>query len=169
MLGMNYLFFQIKEYRKKIGLSQQALAAKAGLSLATVQNIESGRSNPEWTTLSALLETLGLTFDLQPKSIDWDIMASYGCPLMGFRENDINLTREGLIRQINQVGLHIDDIDPESRESFSFHAFLSAIESHYPSVWVKLSKPIRIWFSSQKTPGSIKLRRLALQKLGAYL
>lgn len=167
---MEDLFLKLKRYRKKQGLSQQSLAAKAGLSLATVQNIESGRSNPAWETLGSLFEILGLQFDLQPQSMDWDQLAGLGCPLMSnITFNKRNLTHENLISALQQLSNHIDSLSINTREYNAFYAFLYAIKDHYPSIWLELNDTIKAWFAKQHSPVSIKLRRLALQKLGTYL
>jgi len=46
----------IKEERKKLGYTQQDLAEKAGLSLRTIQRVESGESAPKGYTLTKLAE-----------------------------------------------------------------------------------------------------------------
>ena len=48
--------------RKKLGLSQEALAEKANVSLSTIQRIEKGTVQPRAFTLKVLAETLG--FDI---------------------------------------------------------------------------------------------------------
>lgn len=46
--------------RKKLGLSQEALAEKANVSLSTIQRIEKGTVKPRSFTIKVLAETLGL-------------------------------------------------------------------------------------------------------------
>lgn len=50
----------IKERRGKLHLSQADLAEMAGVSLATVKDIERGKGNPSIRTVEKLLEVLGL-------------------------------------------------------------------------------------------------------------
>lgn len=52
---------RLYELRRKAGLSQRELAAKAGLSVAYVSRIESGDRSPSMTALIALAEVLGTT------------------------------------------------------------------------------------------------------------
>ena len=51
---------EIKTRRKTLSLSQNTLAEMAGVSLATLKNIERGVGNPSFETVEKLLEVLGL-------------------------------------------------------------------------------------------------------------
>lgn len=55
-----YLAGKISDSRKKLGLSQEALAEKANVSLSTIQRIEKGTVKPRAFTLKVLAETLDL-------------------------------------------------------------------------------------------------------------
>ena len=57
-----YLAGKICDSRKKLGLSQEALAEKANVSLSTIQRIEKGTVKPRAFTIKVLAETLG--FDI---------------------------------------------------------------------------------------------------------
>lgn len=50
----------VSDFRKKLGLSQEALAEKANVSLSTIQRIEKGTVNPRAFTIKVLAETLGI-------------------------------------------------------------------------------------------------------------
>ena len=50
----------IKERRKTLSLSQKDLAEMADLSLATIKSIESGKGNPSITTVSRIMDVLGM-------------------------------------------------------------------------------------------------------------
>lgn len=70
---------KIKELRLLKGLTQEELADKTGLSVRTIQRIESGEVDPRTYTLNALAEALGVgieTFTSQktnaPKSFTQD-------------------------------------------------------------------------------------------------
>ena len=71
----------IRDTRRCLGISQTALAVRAGVSLATLQNIEADRANPSLSTLEKLLEPLGLGLALEPQQADWDALAGLGLPL----------------------------------------------------------------------------------------
>ncbi len=51
---------EIKERRKVLSISQSDLAEMAGVSLATLKNIERGTGNPSFETVVKLLEVLGM-------------------------------------------------------------------------------------------------------------
>ena len=51
---------KVSDSRKKLGLSQEALAEKANVSLSTIQRIEKGTVKPRSFTIKVLAETLDL-------------------------------------------------------------------------------------------------------------
>lgn len=50
-------------WRKAAGLTQAALAHKAGIRTSTVSNIENGKIDPRLSTVKALAEALGVDVD----------------------------------------------------------------------------------------------------------
>jgi transcriptional regulator with XRE-family HTH domain len=50
-----------KKFRDEMGISQQALARRAGLSKQTIVGIEAGRANPTVETLEVLADALGVS------------------------------------------------------------------------------------------------------------
>ena len=50
----------IRNRRKVLGIPQQDLAEMSGISLPTVKDIERGIANPSLSTISKLLDVLGL-------------------------------------------------------------------------------------------------------------
>ena len=50
----------IKARRKVLDISQQDLAEMSGISLPTVKDIERGIANPSLSTISKLLDVLGM-------------------------------------------------------------------------------------------------------------
>ncbi len=68
---MNWL----KEGRRRRGLSQRGLAAKAGVAYKTVQLIESARHDPRWSTLVKLQEVLG---PHAPESLEQIVSRHFG-------------------------------------------------------------------------------------------
>ena len=59
----------IKERRSVLGISQLDLAEMAGISLATVKDIERGTGNPSMKTVTKILEVLGLEMHFQIRKI----------------------------------------------------------------------------------------------------
>ena len=53
--------------RKYENLSQEQLAEKAGVSLATVKNVELGKQSPKWVIVEACIEACGFEFTLTRK------------------------------------------------------------------------------------------------------
>jgi transcriptional regulator with XRE-family HTH domain len=50
---------QLRARRRAVGLSQAALAAKAGVSRVFVEKIEAGARTPSWGALARLAQALG--------------------------------------------------------------------------------------------------------------
>lgn len=59
----------IKERRDILGISQFDLAEMAGISLATVKDIERGAGNPSMKTVTRILEVLGLEMQFHIRAI----------------------------------------------------------------------------------------------------
>ncbi len=58
-----FLGNRIRAARKRCSLTQQKLADQTGLAIKTVQDIERGKKNPTYDTLSRLVERLGISAD----------------------------------------------------------------------------------------------------------
>ncbi len=163
----------LKQRRTEKGLSQFALAQMADVSLATVQNIEAGRGNPEWRTVQALLTILGIELKFTTKRIDWSLLARVGCPLLADSDQantGFLKSREVLIDTLENLSDQIGRLKSATRESKALVAWLSAIRDHYPSIWNETSVTIQRWLSRHiQHEISPKLRRLALSQLGGFL
>ena len=57
----------IKERRRQLKLNQLDLAEMAGISLATVKDVERGAGNPSWSTVEKICEVLGLSISFSIK------------------------------------------------------------------------------------------------------
>lgn len=69
MLQLISIGKEIAQRRKKLKLSQAALARKAGLSRATLEALENGRAGElGFSKVTRLLAALGLELTLQPAS-----------------------------------------------------------------------------------------------------
>src|SRR4051794_33641945 len=60
----------IKRARLRAGLTQHALAARAGTSQATISAYESGRKTPSVATLDRLLTATGARLTVGPRAIE---------------------------------------------------------------------------------------------------
>ncbi len=66
---LSKLCFRVKACRKLAGLSQTALAKKAGISRNMIVGIENGTMNPSYLTLVAIAEALEVLLkELIPKN-----------------------------------------------------------------------------------------------------
>lgn len=61
------LLIELYDARRKQGLTQVDLAAKAGVPQSTLARIEAGRVNPTLKTLLSVTEVLGVQLTLKPK------------------------------------------------------------------------------------------------------
>ena len=59
----------VKERRGVLGISQLDLAEMAGVSLATVKDIERGVGNPSMKTVTRILEVLGLEMEFHIRKV----------------------------------------------------------------------------------------------------
>jgi transcriptional regulator with XRE-family HTH domain len=57
----------LRHARRRAGLTQRQLAAKAGIPQETIARIEAGRSDPRVTTLDRLLEPCGFGLEHLPR------------------------------------------------------------------------------------------------------
>lgn len=57
----------IKQRRRNLKLTQVDLAQMAGISLATIKDIERGAANPSWSTVEKICEVLGLSISFSIK------------------------------------------------------------------------------------------------------
>ena len=60
----------VKERRGILGISQLDLAEMAGVSLATVKDIERGAGNPSMKTVTRILEVLGMEMQFSIRTIE---------------------------------------------------------------------------------------------------
>jgi transcriptional regulator with XRE-family HTH domain len=170
---MNTLTAILKSKRVERDLSQQELARRAQVSLATVQNIEAGRGNPALATLTAICEVLGLELAAKPVSLQ-DQMARLihiGVPLMEQTGTQVrHYGREQMRQVLNASVSAIERLSTGAREEKAVAAFLWAVKDHYPSLWLRLDEPLHRWLDRRKaTALSVKLRRIALSNLSVSL
>ena len=59
--SLKFLGRHIRAERVRCNLTQQELADQSGLAVKTIQDIEKGRKNPSYETLSRLIERLGIS------------------------------------------------------------------------------------------------------------
>lgn len=88
----NYISMVLKKYREQMGLTQEGLASRAGISVSEYAKYEKGRKKPGTFILKKICPVLGLTHDylVSPlKKIDVDALFS---PPISFLENPPKLS-----------------------------------------------------------------------------
>lgn len=165
----------IRETRCSLGISQAALAVRAGVSLATLQNIEADRANPSLSILERLLAPLGLDLDVRPRRADWDALATFGLPLAGRGRSGLRASEESLLGHIHLAVLDLArraTLPDRARKTESLQALLLAIRSHFPSHynrWFRRSTLVLDLVPDEPSGRLIKLSRLALKRLAEIL
>lgn len=60
----------IRSLRERHGLTQEALAHQAGLTVASYARIERAESNPTWITVTRIADALGITLAELGQAVD---------------------------------------------------------------------------------------------------
>jgi transcriptional regulator with XRE-family HTH domain len=68
----------IRQRREMLGLLQSQLAVISGISLRTLQSVETGKANPSIETLMEIADPLGLTLTLVLKDLSKKDEIIYG-------------------------------------------------------------------------------------------
>lgn len=69
MMPLHDLVRQIKERRETLKITQETLADLSGVGLRTLKQLEGGKANPTFATLSELADVLGMELVLQVKQL----------------------------------------------------------------------------------------------------
>ncbi|MBB5213421.1 helix-turn-helix transcriptional regulator [Parapusillimonas granuli] len=72
---MSNIHRELEAARKHAALTQEELAAQAGLSRMTIQRLESGKLDPRFSTLQEIARVLGLDIMLVPASLRKELEA----------------------------------------------------------------------------------------------
>lgn len=167
--------------RVSLGLSQQHLAERAGLSLALIQKIEAGAGNPAWATLERLFEVLGV----QPQWVAkvegdvWEQLSDCGLPLLANRKHQVRpRSVQALINGLRQaqrllklppLSVKRADLD---RLQDCVTAALVAIYLDYPTIFKQNFRQMKsevVLAMESMTGKQIKLKRQILAVIGEYL
>jgi len=170
----------IRKQRELLGLTQTKLSFLSGVSLPTIQLIESGRGNPELETLERLLTALGLETQYVPKKANWEFLVLCGVPLTPAIEASKRSLLESPTKSrfVEEMRLAIlesgsfaelaAETGEDERKSKAIAATLVALQTHYPSVYAEFSgSDIVKKLVNQK--GLEKLRRIALAGMARFL
>lgn len=172
---MDSLGPEVRSGRRRKKLSQPDLARAAGVSLATIQNIESGRANPSLSTLTRVLAPLGLGVEIGPIAADRGALIALGLPLSGAADplpvRDLSVLRHHVERALDELEGAPGAAGAE-RLRDCLQALALALRLHFPSAtsaWFETS-PRLLELVAQEPPGRvIKLYRIALARVAEYL
>jgi transcriptional regulator with XRE-family HTH domain len=164
----------ISEQRQLLGISQGVLAARAGISLPTVQKIEAGGGNPSLETLEALLRELGLKIEYLPRGADWEYLIGCGLPLSGGSSSQETPTRDRFLKELRSALVemsHAGASDERMRKKEALDALLLALQGHFPGVYKELKRAdyLRAMDISKMQGRITKLKRIAVSGLSRFL
>ena len=166
---------RVREMRRAAGLTQAALARRAGVSLATLQNIEAGRANPALATLCKILSALGLELGVRPRAVDWDALGRLGLPLMQDRVAEGDADPTALPALVRHAALELTSHEVPvgaARRKDALLAMLWALRSHFPTTydaWFGGCREVAALTPARPTGRVIKLARIAKQRLAEML
>jgi len=171
---MNIVAPEIVRRRRELGLSQVALASAAGVSLATIQNVEAGRANPSLSTMRNLLAPLSLDVGLEPVAVDWVVLAAHGLPLSALRDvSGVRPTPDSLAEHVRAAALELSaNAGTDERKRESLAALLLAIRNHFPTYYRRCfgrSPLVGSFLPDDLTGRIIKLYRIARAAVAEYL
>ncbi len=152
-------------------MTQAALNAEAGVSLATVQNVEAGTANPSLATLRKLFGVLGLRLGVRPDAADWDLLASLGLPLASTETSRSRAEIRDLPQQVKQAALELSEGDlgeDRQRKEECLQALLLALCQHFPSTyeqWFKRVPIVQALVPREPSGRIVKLARVARARL----
>ncbi len=171
--ALESLRVEARNARLALGLTQAALAARAGVSLATVQNLEAGRANPAFETAGRILACLAMRLEPTQTPPDWAALAAHGLPIATQRRGTASRSPSSLRWLLEGALLASrDEANWGPRQAEALQALMLALAHGYPSLfaaWFLRSPLARAWVPSCPSGRVIKLRRIALSVLGEYL
>lgn len=170
----------IKKLRTEHGLTQAKLSQLSKISLPSIQNIERGLGNPEWNTITALLDALELEPQFISKKPDWELLATLGTPITSAQKTshkfkNIHPTADLLLSELKKAAQELQQnphVFLSERKTEALQSLLLSIKSHFPTFFKKniASSPLLMELDPKKITGKmIKLKRIALTKLATYL
>ena len=163
--------------RRGLGLTQGELAARAGVSLATIQAMEAGRANPALGTMERILGVLGMELCVEVAGVDWDMLAALGVPISGAkRGGDIAPTKQLLLKHLRRALAHVGSgralRDGDQRKAEALAATMLAFRRHFPTLYEKhfgRSTEVEELVQGLMSGRTIKLTRMATSRLAEYL
>lgn len=88
----------VRDARRRAGLSQRALARRAGMPQSMVARVELGRTSPGWDTLTTMLSAAG--FDLRAQL---ETAPAHGSHMLADVERILRLTTEQRLLELRNA------------------------------------------------------------------
>jgi transcriptional regulator with XRE-family HTH domain len=155
----------IRTARTQRGLSQRALANRAGVEQSTIARIENGDTDPTWTTVGRLLEAAGFTLDDPTPTIPTLAEAALGDDELDWTM--IRAVTDRAAQQQDEVQLLIGAEPPAYASRIartilaSIAAFLADENQVRSPRWVRETRPLDTPWHLPGTPRMIQIARLA--------
>ena len=168
-----HIGYLIKQRRRQRGYSQVVLAAKANISLPTIQNLEAGKANPTLDILRRLEKSLAISVEIQSQEPDWGYLVQFGLPYVIHsavskkKPFSYNQYAAEILRAVNYIKK-----SDEGRLKEALAALLFALQQHYPTYFEYCLSSHSVHSFLKKIPSSgrlIKLKRIALAKISKVI
>ena len=161
-----------------MGLSQQKLAELSQLSIATIQNLETDKSNPTLKVIESISSVLNFNIEIIPHRTDWELLSYYGLGLTTDNDKPSNFkknrSKHELVDLLISACLEIKNsktITDKGRYQVAVESLVLALKNHYGKTFIEsLSQPIIKEFIPKEILGKhLKLYRYSKSILGEYL
>src|SRR3989344_3325283 len=127
----------IKEQRKVRVYTKMKLAVLAGVSLPTIQNLESGKGNPTLELLEKIGGPLNTSFEYVSQEPNWGLLEQCGLPI-SLKQEKRAKTKVTPLELASQLKLAIHFCEHKKTEERLKEALASltwAIQHHYPTYY----------------------------------
>ena len=165
------MLVELKQLRNEFKLSQVELAQESGVSLPTIQKIESGQANPTLEVMEKIFSVLGLHLQVHCPEVSIDRAIAFGVPLTGKKDPSVILNKNTLRMESRKWVQQWTSGKFNEREEDSLIAFFLALKNHFPDFYQSIESPAIE--KAIKTKGNdgriIKLYRIALSNVSHYL
>jgi transcriptional regulator with XRE-family HTH domain len=162
----------LKRLRITFRLTQVELAHESGVSLPTIQKIESGQGNPTLEVLEKILSALGLRVHLKSEEFNVSRAISLGVPLTGKKDPKATPSKEALRIESRKWIHQVLGGQLSERDETAIWAVLLALKVHFPKVYsdfIASSEVEDILKEKSREGKIIKLYRIALGEVSQYL
>jgi transcriptional regulator with XRE-family HTH domain len=162
---------ELKQLRREFKLSQVELASESGVSLPTIQKIESGQANPTLDVMEKIFSVLGLQLQVHCPEVSIDRAIAFGVPLTGKKDPSVILNKNTLRLESRKWIQQWTSGKFNEREEDALIAIFLSLKIHFPDFYQSIESPVIE--KALKTKGNdgriIKLYRIALSNVSLYL